>query len=160
DERPSLDLARRFGDNLLSAVDYLEQQGVAHRDIKPDNIGITPTGQSGQLRLVLFDFSLSRTPVDNIRAGTPRYLDPLLPLRRPPRWDLAAERYAAAVTLYEMLTGKVPLWGDGRSDPALLDCEVTIEPELFDPHLRDDLVTFFAKALRREPKERFDNAED
>ncbi len=37
----SLDLKRRFGEELLNAVDYLEQKGVAHRDIKPDNIGIT-----------------------------------------------------------------------------------------------------------------------
>jgi serine/threonine protein kinase len=70
-ERPSLDLIRRFGEELLSAVDYLEQEGIAHRDNKPDNIGIARTGQTGQLRLVLFEFSLARTPIDSIRAGTP-----------------------------------------------------------------------------------------
>lgn len=160
DERPSLDLARRFGDDLLSAVDYLEQEGIAHRDIKPDNIGIARAGQTGQLRLVLFDFSLARTPVDNIRAGTPTYVDPFLTLRKPPRWDLAAERFAAAVTLYEMLTGTAPVWGDGRSDPAVLDCEATIRDELFDPHLRDGLAAYFTRAFRRDPKARYDNAEE
>ena len=34
-----IDLMRRFGEHLLSAVEHLEQVGVAHRDIKPDNIG-------------------------------------------------------------------------------------------------------------------------
>jgi hypothetical protein len=68
--------------------------------------------------LILFDFSLTRTPVDNIQAGTRPYLDPFLPLRR--RWDVHADRFAAAVTLYEMLTGSLPIWGDGLTDPAAL----------------------------------------
>src|SRR5690606_16414900 len=38
--KPSLDMLRRFGDELLSVLVYLEEHGVAHRDIKPDNIGI------------------------------------------------------------------------------------------------------------------------
>jgi serine/threonine protein kinase len=158
--RLSLDLARRFGEDLLTAVDYLEQEGIAHRDIKPDNIGIAQAGGTGQLRLVLFDFSLSRMSADNIRAGTPPYVDPFLTLRKPPRWDLASERFAAAVTLYEMLTGMIPVWGDGKSDPALLDCEATLHAELFDPHLRDGLTAFFAKTFRRDPKARFDNVEE
>jgi serine/threonine protein kinase len=158
DERLSLDLIRRFGEELLSAVDHLEQEGVAHRDVKPDNIGITEGKE--RKRLVLFDFSLARTSPDTIQAGTRPYLDPFLPLRRPPRWDLHAERFAVAVTLYEMLTRTVPIWGDGRSDPTVIGDEATIEADRFDPHLRDGLVAFFTKALRREPRERFDNAED
>lgn len=160
EERLSLDLIKRFGEELLDAVDYLETEGVAHRDIKPDNIGIAAVGQSGKKRLVLFDFSLSRTSPDNIHAGTRPYLDPFLCLRRPPRWDLYAERFAVAVTLYEMLTGIVPTWGDERSDPSLLDQEATIETDRFDPNLRDGLAAFFSRALLRDYKERFGNAED
>src|SRR6266851_4218000 len=143
----------------MVAVDYLEQNGIAHRDIKPDNIGIAKT-QGGRYTLVLFDFSLSRTPVDNIQAGTRPYLDPFLPLRR--RWDVQAERFAVAVTLYEMLTGSLPTWGDGRSDPAALGdgAEATLEADRFDPALRDGLVAFFTKAFRRDARARFDNAED
>ena len=70
-----------------------------------------------------------------------------------------AERYATAVTLYELATGNPPRWGDGKSDPALLDCEATIDAELFDASIRDRLAAFFTKALRRNPAERFDNAE-
>ncbi len=36
-----LELARRYGDDLLSAVQYLEEAGVTHRDIKPTNVGFT-----------------------------------------------------------------------------------------------------------------------
>jgi serine/threonine protein kinase len=157
---PSLDLARRFGEELLDAIRYLEDQGIQHRDIKPENIGIADSPGSKRKRLVLFDFSLSRTAPENIEAGTRPYLDPFLPLRRPPRWDLYAERFAAAVTLYEMLTGHVPRWGDGLSDPAVLDEEANIEADRFDPALRDGLHRFFDRALRREPTDRFGNVED
>ena len=160
DARLSLDLARRFGEELIQVVDYLEGQGVAHRDIKPDNIGIVPSAASKKLQLVLFDFSLSGTSPENISAGTHPYLDPFLTLRKPPRWDIYAERFALAVTLYEMLTGELPSWGDGKTQPAMLDCEVSLNADRFDPHLRDGLTRFFDKALRRDYKERFDNAED
>ncbi len=160
--RLHIDLLQRFGEDLLDVVKYLEEQGIAHRDIKPDNIAIGQIGQIDRLHLVLFDFSLSRTSTDNIRAGTTGYLDPLLPLRNHPVWDLDAERYAAAVTLYEMATGTLPVWGDGITEPSFLDnsCEISLEPELFDANLRDNLTSFFSQAFRRDPNQRFDNGEE
>jgi serine/threonine protein kinase len=156
----SLDLMRRFGENLLSALEHIEQEGVAHRDIKPDNIGITKVAGSGAYRLMLFDFSLSRAPPENIQAGTRPYLDPFLADRSPPRWDLHAERYAAAITLHEMMAGAPPQFGDGMSDPRILDEDATIAVERFDPALRDGLTGFFSRAVRRDISERFGNAEE
>ncbi|MGH7085842.1 MAG: BREX system serine/threonine kinase PglW, partial [Acetobacteraceae bacterium] len=156
----SLDLMRRFGEHLLGAVGYLEDNGVAHRDIKPDNIGVAKAGGSGAYRLVLFDFSLARTAPESITAGTRPYLDPFLAARRPPRWDLHAERYAAAVTLHEMLTGAPPVFGDGLTDPQMTDDEATIAIDRFDPALRDGLAQFFSRALCRDPAGRFGNAEE
>ena len=157
--RLSLDLLQRFGRELIEAVNHLESEGVAHRDIKPENIGVSAT-RTGKLQLVLFDFSLCRTPLTNLTAGTQPYLDPFLSLRRPPRWDLYAERFALAVTLYEMAVGQPPVWGDGRTSPAMLEVEATIEREVFDPVMRDGLSAFFTRALRRDPRERHDNAEE
>lgn len=157
--RLHIDLLQRFGEDLLDVVRYLEEQGVYHRDIKPDNIAVGQVGRGDKLHVVLFDFSLSKTSIDNIRAGTAGYLDPLLPLRKPQSWDSYAERYAAAITLYELTTGKLPKWGDGVTNPVHLDCEITIEPELFDATLRDELTAFFRKAFLRDIQRRFDNAE-
>ncbi|MBK5914701.1 BREX system serine/threonine kinase PglW [Rhodocyclus purpureus] len=159
DGRLSLDLLRRFGEELIEAVRHLEDKGVIHRDIKPDNIGISG-GRGGKLQLVLFDFSLCRTPAENLTAGTPPYLDPFLPLRPGKRWDLYAERFAVAVTLYEMAVGKAPRWGDGASSPALIDQELKFETGVFDPVIREPLDKFFSQALARDFRERFDNAED
>ncbi len=157
--RLSLEFLERFGGDLLDAVDYLEQQGIWHRDIKPENMGVAPAGKDDQLRLVLFDFSLARTPLEQFRAGTPGYLDPFISLRQPPRYDLQAERFASAVTLYEMATGKLPTWGDG-SDPSQLDCEATIDTDSMDSGLREGLSIFFRRALARGVDRRFDNAAD
>lgn len=157
--RLSLDMLQRFGEELIEAVNYLESEGVAHRDIKPDNIGISEN-RSGKLQLVLFDFSLCRTPADNITAGTHPYLDPFLSLRKPARWDLYAERFALAVTLYEMAVGQTPIWGDGQTSPAMLDVEASIERDVFDPVTREGFARFFEKALKRDFRERFDNADD
>ena len=162
DGRLHVDLLQRFGEDLLDIVNHLEDQGIPHRDIKPDNIAVGMLGRGDKLHLVLFDFSLSRTPAENLRAGTSGYLDPLLPLRKPPRWDLHAERYAAAMTLHELATGVLPTWGDGATEPSQLSpqTEITIEPELFDAGLREHLAGFFKKAFRRDINERFDNAEE
>ena len=159
DGRLSLDMLQRFGDELIDAVRHLEDAAVVHRDIKPDNIGIAES-RTRKLKLVLFDFSLARTPAENLNAGTPPYLDPFLSLRPQRRWDLSAERFATAVTLYEMTVGDLPRWSAGPTAPAMLDNEVLIESEVFDPVVRQALTDFFGKALRRDFRERHDNAEE
>ena len=156
-----MDLVRRYGDELLQAVDYLEQQGVPHHDIKPDNIGIGAAGGTGRKQLILFDFSLSRTPPENITSGTRPYLDPVLGTATSGSLGSAhAERYAVAVTLHEIVTGAPPIWGDGLSDPAATDDDIRLAPERFEPVLRDGLLAFFRRALSRSPEERYGNAED
>lgn len=158
--RLHVDMLQRFGENLLDVVSHLEDQGISHKDIKPDNIAVGMVGSGSTLQAVLFDFSLSRAADDNIRAGTPGYLDPLLPLRK--RWDLHADRYSAAMTLYELATGTIARWGDGETDPSHLSpgTEITIDVDLFDYGLRTPLLEFFTRAFRRNIKERFDNASD
>lgn len=160
DGRLPLDHLQRWGEDLLKAVAYLEEMGVPHRDLKPDNVGIARTGKDDALHLVLFDFSLSRAPLEAIHAGTRPYLEPFLAERKPRRWDLAAERWSAAVTLHEMATGSHPVWGDGRSDPASLSCEAKIDADHLEPSVKEPLEAFFRRALRRNPRERFDNAQE
>jgi serine/threonine protein kinase len=157
---PGVEYLQRWGADLLDALRYLEREGRSHRDIKPDNLGVTEVGPNREQHLVLFDFSLAGAPPSDLRAGTPPYLDPFLAERPTRQWDLDAERYAAAVTLYEMTTGEVPRWGDGRSDPAFTTTEVTLDPLLFDPAVRLELTDFFTRALRRNPRDRFGNGDE
>lgn len=130
----STEYLRRWGEDLLEAIRYLERVGVAHRDVKPDNLGIVELGARRQPHLVLFDFSLSSAPAADVGAGTPPYLEPFLESQGR-RFDLAAERYAAAVTLHEMATGETPTWGDGHTDPSYLPegVEASLLVEAMDP---------------------------
>ena len=58
------------------------------------------------------DFSLSRAPADQLHVGTRPYLDPFLdPKFGRTRWDLATDRFAAAMVLHEMAAGTLPYWG-------------------------------------------------
>ncbi|MBK5968538.1 MULTISPECIES: BREX system serine/threonine kinase PglW [Thiorhodovibrio] len=153
-----LELLERFGEDLLSALGHLEEKGLSHRDIKPANIGLTKQGR--QLHLVLFDFSLAGISPENFTAGTLAYMDPFLrdPGRR--RWDDYAERFAAALTLYEMATGRLPNWAETDGLPPLIEGALEIDPAVFDPSVRDGLADFFRTALARDVKRRFGNAED
>ena len=132
-ERLSLDLLERWGSDLLEALVALDRAGVDHRDIKPANLGVREGRGDRAKHLVLFDFSLSRAGATAVTAGTPPYLDPFLDSPERGRHDSAAERYSAAVVLFEMATGTTPRFGDGMSDPASVRDEATVEARMFDP---------------------------
>ena len=160
-ERLSLDLLERWGTDLLEALVALDRAGVDHRDIKPANLGVREVREKREDRakhLVLFDFSLSSAAGTAVTAGTPPYLDPFLdsPLRG--RYDSAAERYSAAVVLFEMATGSVPRFGDGLSDPRSIQDEAAIESGMFDPAVAGSLEGFFQEALARDARQRHDTA--
>ena len=157
-ERLSLDLLERWGTDLLEALVSLDRSGVDHRDIKPANLGVREGRSDRAKHLVLFDFSLSRAGAAAVTAGTPPYLDPFLDAPERGRYDSAAERYSAAVVLFEMATGAAPKFGDGLSDPASVRDEATVEAGLFDSAVAGGLVSFFSTALARSAKERHDTA--
>ena len=150
-----LDLSRRYGHDLLTALQFLEERGVQHRDIKPGNVGFTSLSKRAR-HLVLIDFSLSPIPDDQVIAGTPAYRDPWLQERG--RWDGAADRWAAAVVLYEMLTGTRPRTGDVCDEQGRR--RLCLDAERFDAGLRDRLVAHFERAFEPQVDERFPSAED
>jgi serine/threonine protein kinase len=150
-----IDQARRWGDDLMRAVERLEEFGVVHKDIKPANIGFVQRDPKGARHLMLFDFSLAPSPEHEVLVGTAQYRDPFVIMRG--RWDAAADRWSVAVTLYEMLAGVLPRWVD---DVALReDAEVALEVERFDASVRDALTAFFRQALARDVTKRFASAE-
>lgn len=158
--RLSLDRLERWGTDLLEALVELDRKGIDHRDIKPANLGVRESRGNRAKHLVLFDFSLSKAPASALRAGSQHYLDPFLGLQGRDRYDSAAERYSAAVVLFEMATGNVPVYGDGLSDPASIADEATVTASLFDPAVTQFLVPFFRRALARDAASRHDTANE
>ncbi|WP_378785895.1 BREX system serine/threonine kinase PglW [Nonomuraea fastidiosa] len=156
--RLQIDQLEAYGDYLFGAVDFLEGEGVWHRDIKPDNIAIRVRPNRTR-ELVLIDFSLAGYPVQEVEAGTDGYLDPFIGTLTRSVYDAHAERYAVAVTLHEMASGELPQWGDGKVSPRQTDAQEhpypTIAIDAFDPAIRDGLAAFFRKALHRDVSQRF-----
>ncbi|MFT4908200.1 MAG: serine/threonine protein kinase [Oleispira sp.] len=153
-----LELLERFGDDLITAMAHLEDKAIMHRDIKPENIGLVMQGS--QLHLVLFDFSLSNVGADNITAGTVAYMDPFIRDAGRRRWDEFAERFSAALTLYEMAAGALPSWASNSGMSPLLEGELEVDRTVFDPTIRDRMVDFFNRALVRDVRSRFSTAGD
>lgn len=157
--RLSVDQLEAYGDYLFGAVDFLEGEGVWHRDIKPDNIAIRIRPNRTR-ELVLIDFSLAGYPVKETGAGTDGYLDPFIgTLTDRSVYDGHAERYALAVTLHEMASRELPVWGDGKVSPRQTDARQEPYPRIagdaFDPAVKDGLLAFFRQALHRDASQRF-----
>ncbi|MEU9098016.1 BREX system serine/threonine kinase PglW [Streptomyces sp. NPDC048361] len=156
--RLRMDQLEAYGDYLFGAVDFLEGEGVWHRDIKPDNIAIRIRPNRTR-ELVLIDFSLAGYPAKEYDAGTDGYLDPFIGTLTRTAYDSHAERYAVAVTLHQMASGELPKWGDGSVPPRMTDAKDFPHPHLaadaFEPLIRDGLVAFFRKALHRDAAKRF-----
>ncbi|MFE3449915.1 BREX system serine/threonine kinase PglW [Nonomuraea sp. NPDC059194] len=156
--RLQIDQLEAYGDYLFGAVDFLEGEGVWHRDIKPDNIAIRVRPNRTR-ELVLIDFSLAGYPVQETDAGTDGYLDPFIGTLTRSVYDAHAERYAVAVTLHEMASGELPQWGDGKVSARQTDPQEhpfpAIAVDAFDPAIRDALAAFFQKALHRDVAQRF-----
>src|SRR5690606_34103455 len=83
--------------------------------------------------------------------------DPFLGTDRRPTYDIAAELYAAAVTLHEIASRELPVWSEDGTDPRFAG-EVTLASELFDAAVRDPLTAFSRKALHRDADKRHPSA--
>jgi serine/threonine protein kinase len=131
---------RRLAEDLLAGLDYLEQQSITHKDLKPDNLLVSDG------RLVIIDFSLAAMPADACYGGTALYRDPTSV-----RWTHATDRFAAALCLFELYAGRHAF--DGRVP----------EPGQ-SPSVREEdiapagLAAFFRKALDPVPEKRFPSA--
>ena len=103
---------------LLSGLAAVHDQGVAHRDVKPDNIMRKHDG-----RLILVDFGLSkasRAPGATVTAagatiGSPAYMSPEAAMGDVSAVDAASDVFSAGVVFYETLTGMLPFPCDKRS---------------------------------------------
>jgi len=107
--RDGLKICREYA----RAVEGVHNKGVVLRDIKPDNVMITP---EGEVRLI--DFGLALNGVDRITkdgcvVGTPAYMPPEI-ASGDEKGDVTSDIYSAGCTLYHTVTGNVPFEGSPR----------------------------------------------
>jgi serine/threonine protein kinase len=116
---------------LTRVLEFLHRLGRVHRDVKPTNILVTPSGH-----LTLLDFGVatrSGQASGKVFAGTPHYLAPELSTGG--TITPAADAYSVGVLLFEALTGTLPLLrraGGRASEPPRPVARFDVEDELLD----------------------------
>lgn len=143
---------------ILEAAGFAHRHGVIHRDLKPLNVLVDDTGLA-----TVTDFGIARAGIGGITdegsiMGTVQYLSPeqaqgteVTPL---------SDLYSIGIILYECLTGRVPFEGDTAVSVALKQMrEEPIPPSAWNPAVSPALDAVVLRALRREPYERFPDAE-
>jgi serine/threonine-protein kinase len=152
----AVDEAVELARQLAGALEACHAQGIIHRDLKPENVLITP---DRQLKLLDFGIALLQgarrltwSRLSN-SVGTPDYMAP--EQVRGERGDARTDVYALGTMLFEMLAGKVPYEGDNAL--AIMNQHVNREAPRVSgpPNFPAPLATIVAKAIRRDPSQRY-----
>jgi serine/threonine-protein kinase len=146
--------------DVCSALDFSHRYGIIHRDVKPANVMITPSGA-----VKVMDFGIARALSDAQPAvtqtaaviGTAQYLSP--EQARGEAVDARSDVYATGCVLFELLTGNPPFTGDSpvavayqhvREDPKA--------PSEVNPSVPAALDAITLKALAKNPYNRYQTA--
>jgi serine/threonine-protein kinase len=152
-------VVQRVAVPLLDALQVLhgQQPPVVHRDIKPANLMMRRVG-SREPELVLLDLGVAsiaggqRMTQAGVKLGTPHYSAPEQIRGERDRISPATDLYAVGITLYELLTGKVPF--DAPSDFDVMEMQVKT-PLPAHPALPPPLFNVLRRATEKEPARRF-----
>lgn len=152
-----------LGVQACAGLQALHEGGIAHRDIKPGNIMVSE--DKGTRRLVLVDFGLASSATEGpwTSAGTIEYLAPeILTLGSSCTFaDLvAADLYALATSLYEILSGDLPFCGDAKTLLRQKLEEDAYPIRQVRTRVSEGLDDVVLRALSRDPAARFASAAD
>jgi beta-lactam-binding protein with PASTA domain/tRNA A-37 threonylcarbamoyl transferase component Bud32 len=143
---------------ILAGIEYAHRNGLIHRDIKPQNVLIGPDGT-----VKVTDFGIAKSVSDlglteaGLALGTAHYFSP--EQAKGERVVPASDIYALGVTLYEMLTGKLPFESDSVMGLAYKHLsEPPKPPRELNPSVPARLEAIVMKALAKDPNERFASA--
>jgi serine/threonine protein kinase len=149
----------------IAGVGVAHHKGIIHRDLKPANLMLS---KGGTVKVMDFGIAkiedspgLTRT---SFAMGTPFYMAPeqIDPARFGMKTvDARADIYSLGVTLYELLAGKVPFTGPTEFSIHRAHLEETpVPPTTHYPHIPAPIVEAVLRALAKDPRDRFQTAEE
>ncbi|MER6211581.1 protein kinase domain-containing protein [Streptomyces sp. NPDC001073] len=155
------DKALKITADVLAALDISHEMGLVHRDIKPGNVMMTKRGV-----VKVMDFGIARAMQSGVTSmtqtgmvvGTPQYLSPEQALGR--GVDARSDLYSVGIMLFQLVTGRLPF--DADSPLAIAYAHVQedpVAPSSINRSLPPAVDALVARALKKNPNERFPNAE-
>jgi len=150
-----------IGKQLCRALEVAHEQGVIHRDIKPHNIVVEPSGV-----LKVMDFGIARLEnrskdegltKDGMSIGTPDYMSPEQLSGR--ELDARSDLYSTGVVLFECLTRRLPFEADTTYGLIAKQLEEEApDPRTFNPDVPEALARLVLKAMAKEKGDRYRTA--
>ncbi len=158
--RLSAPVAVQITIRILSALQHAHQNGIIHRDIKPQNILVHADGH-----IKVADFGIARmansstlTRGDSV-MGSVHYFSPEQAQGK--GTDVTSDLYSVGVTLYQMLTGRVPFDGDSPVAIAMQHLHAAPEPiRRYAPEVPEAICHVVMKAMEKDPQYRYRSARE
>lgn len=152
--------AARLCAAVADALQHAHAAGVTHRDVKPSNILLRPDGTA-----VLSDFGLARDAElpsltnPGVFAGTPSYASPEQATAGKERPDARSDVFSLGVTLYELLTLRLPFPGSNSTDVLhAIVHDDPVDPRKHNRRVPKDLATIVLTAMQKQPGRRYQTA--
>ncbi|NEB77333.1 protein kinase [Streptomyces sp. SID14478] len=156
-----VDKALKITADVLAALEISHEMGLVHRDIKPGNVMMTKRNV-----VKVMDFGIARAMQSGVTSmtqtgmvvGTPQYLSPEQALGR--GVDARSDLYSVGIMLFQLVTGRLPFEADSPLAIAYAHVqEEPVAPSSINRALPPAVDALVARALRKNPNERFPSAE-
>ncbi|MBI2899224.1 MAG: protein kinase [Planctomycetes bacterium] len=147
--------------DVTRAIQHAHENGIIHRDVKPQNVMIDATG-----RAVVMDFGLARhvkesrrLTLSGIAIGTPSYMSPEHAQGSKGELDPRSDVYSLGAILFEILTGRPPFIGESPMQIMLATVQDDAPaPRSLNPDAPADLEAICLKAIEKEKERRYATA--
>lgn len=143
---------------IMNGIREAHAHGIIHRDIKPQNVMVSPGG-----RIKVMDFGIAKAvTAQTITAntvGSVHYISP--EQARGSACDERCDIYSIGITMYEMITGRVPFDGDSTVAIALAHIKEPITPpSVYEPMIPVSLEKIIMKCTQKKPELRYASADE
>ena len=151
--RLNMETAINFSIQIASGLEAAHENHIIHRDIKPQNIIVSKNGN-----IKVTDFGIAKAASSNTLTsgamGSVHYISP--EQARGGYSDERSDIYSLGITMYEMVTGRVPFEGDNNVSVALMHIQnEMIPPRQYYPDIYSSFEKIILKATQKKPERRY-----